>query len=37
VQVDDYDIGRLADRVVYRDNGTKLETTGLYIPEPILP
>jgi len=32
VQVPDYDIGRLSDRVVYRDNDVNLDTTSLPLP-----
>jgi hypothetical protein len=33
VQVPGYDIARLQDRVLYRDNGTNLDVTTLPIPE----
>ncbi len=34
VQVDGYDLDRLSEAVIYRDNGTSLESTMLPIPEP---
>jgi hypothetical protein len=33
VQVDGYDLGRLSNRVTYRDNGTNLVSTSLPVPE----
>lgn len=37
VQVPDYDLGRLNDRVLYRDNGINLDSTDLRIPDPTVP
>lgn len=37
LQVPGYDIGRLSDRVLYRDNGTNLDAADLYIPNPTTP
>jgi len=34
IQVDDYDFGRLSDGVLYRDNGTSLDSTMLPVPDP---
>ena len=37
VQVPDYDFSRLTDRVFYRDNGTNLDSSTLFVPEPTTP
>jgi uncharacterized membrane protein (UPF0136 family) len=38
VQVDDYDVDRLLDRVVFRDNEFNLDLSGdIYVPEVVLP
>lgn len=37
LQVDGYDVARLSDAVVYRDNGAPLAATTLPVPEPIAP
>lgn len=35
VQVPDYDLARLADRVVFVDNDINLDTSGINVPPPI--
>jgi len=37
IQVDGYELSRLSDRVVYRDNGVNLQATTLPTPEPASP
>lgn len=37
VQVPGYDLGRLMERVLYRDNGVNLESSELPIPDPVVP
>jgi hypothetical protein len=34
IQVADYDVGLLTDRVDYRDNGANLDSSELFVPEP---
>ncbi len=35
VQTEDFDIGRLQDRVAYRDNDRNLDAAALPVPEPL--
>ena len=37
VQVEGYEVQRLSDAVIYRDNGVNLEATDLPLPEPSAP